>query len=142
MNSKGLKPLENTEMALLIINLVYMTTRTNELEHEQPVKPSLFLSALLIIGALLMLLGLFVSLQYRDELALFELGGSAFSSKLSGMIIMFVGTAMTYFASSRCPDNSTIFDSTLNILHCKSTFTKTFLVLAIALLVAIVMNVV
>jgi len=126
-------------MTILIINLVYMT---NELSHEETVKPSLILSALLIVGAILIILGLFVSLQFRGELSLFELGGTILSSKLSGLIIMFAGTSMIYFASSQCPDNSTIFDSTMNILHCKSTFTKTFLVLSIVLLVVIVMNVV
>lgn len=115
---------------------------TDELSHEKPVKPSAILSGLLILGAILIVLGLFVSLQFRGELSLFELGGTILSSKLSGLIIMFVGTSMTYFASSQCPDNSTIFDSTLNILHCKSTFTKTFLLLSIALLVVIIMNVV
>ena len=124
-------------MIRLIINLVYMT---NELSHEETVKPSPVLSALLILGTILIILGLFVSLQFRGELSLFELGGTVLSSKLSGLIIMFVGTSMTYFASSQCPDNSTIFDSTMNILHCKSTFTKTFLVLSIALLAVIVMN--
>lgn len=119
-----------------------MDTQTNELSHETPVQPSIVLSALLILGALLIFLGLFVSLQYRGELSLFEISGTAISSKLSGLVIMFIGTAMTYFASSQCPDNATIFDSTLNILHCKSTFTKTFLLLSIALLVVIVMNVV
>lgn len=129
-------------MNTLMINLVDMNTQTDELSHEKSVKPSLVLSALLILGTILIILGLFVSLQFRGELSLFELGGTALSSKLSGLIIMFVGTAMTYFASSQCPDNSTIFDSTMNILHCKSTFTKTFLVLSIALLVVIIMNIV